>query len=207
MKVGHKIWTLFISKSVALLLKFNDLSTLLSMRSKVTLEKLHKFFQRIGQAAKSPGTLYITGGATALLLGIRDQTVDIDIKFDPEPMAVFDAINNLKQDLDLNVELASPDQFVPPLPGWRERSVLISKEGPVEIRHYDFYAQALAKIERGFEQDILDVEALVRHKVIEPQSLLTKFDEIRDDLKKYPAINPHHFESKVREFVLRYFTE
>jgi hypothetical protein len=51
----------------------------------------------------------------------------------------------LKSELDLNVELASPADFIPPLPGWRERSRLIAREGALTFFHYDFYAQALAK--------------------------------------------------------------
>src|SRR5437879_9951512 len=108
----------------------------------------------IGRRATSPGTIYLTGGSTALLLGIREQTIDVDIKLDPEPGGVFEAIASLKEALQLNVELASPDDFLPPLPGWRERSRHITTAGEVEFKHYDLYSQALAKIERGHDQDI-----------------------------------------------------
>jgi hypothetical protein len=32
--------------------------------------------QELAAAARSPGNVYLTGGATALLLGFRDQTID-----------------------------------------------------------------------------------------------------------------------------------
>ena len=70
--------------------------------------------EEIAGAASSPGKVYLTGGATALLLGFREQTIDIDVKFDPEPSGVFPAIAALKERLDVNVELASPDDFIPP---------------------------------------------------------------------------------------------
>src|SRR5262245_23875423 len=119
------------------------------MRGFVDRSKLEEFMKRLGRAAKTPGVIYLTGGSTALLLGIREQTVDIDIKLDPEPQGVFEAIARLKESLGLNVELASPDDFLPPLPRWRERSIPILTAGKVSFRHYDLYAQALAKIERG----------------------------------------------------------
>ena len=33
-----------------------------------------------------------------------------------------------KDTLDVNVELAAPDQFIPALPGWRERSEFIAEQ-------------------------------------------------------------------------------
>src|SRR5438552_473799 len=98
------------------------------MRHYVDRKKLEEFMRRLGRRATTPGTVYICGGSTALLLGFRSQTVDIDIKLDPEPGGVFEAIAELKESLGINVELASPDQFIPPLPGWRERSPLIVTE-------------------------------------------------------------------------------
>ena len=162
-----------------------------------------QFFERLGAAAKGPGTVYIAGGSTALLLGIRNQTVDVDLKLDPEPKGVFEAIANLKDALDINVELASPDQFIPTLPGWRERSTLIASEGDVEIRHYDLYSQALAKIERGYEQDLSDVEALVTLDLVDPNQLLKFFEEIKPQLARFPSIDPDQFANKVGEQVER----
>src|SRR5438309_834142 len=95
--------------------------TVVTMQRSVNRSKLEEFMNAIGRRAKTPGIIYITGGSTALLLGFRDQTIDIDIKLDPEPEGVFEAIADLKISLNINVELASPDQFIPPLPGWRQR--------------------------------------------------------------------------------------
>src|SRR5438270_9677044 len=92
------------------------------MRRQVDRTNLERFMEELGKRASSRGTVYLTGGSTALLLGFRDQTVDIDIKLDPEPKGAFQAIAELKETLGINVELASPDQFIPPLPGWKERS-------------------------------------------------------------------------------------
>lgn len=65
-----------------------------TMRKPVDSSSLLRFMEELGKRATTPGTIYFTGGATALMLGIRPQTVDIDIKMDPEPGGVFEAIND-----------------------------------------------------------------------------------------------------------------
>jgi hypothetical protein len=45
------------------------------------------------------------------------KTIDLDMKADPEPLGFFEAIAELKDSLDTNVELASPDLFIPEVPG------------------------------------------------------------------------------------------
>src|SRR5438270_3534470 len=108
------------------------------MRRKVTVAGLKEFMQELAAAARSPGKVYVTGGATALLLGFREQTIDIDLKLDPEPEGAFEAIALLKNRLNVNVELASPDDFIPADSCWRERSRPIASIGRVEFFHYDF---------------------------------------------------------------------
>src|SRR3989442_3000383 len=111
------------------------------MRRKVTVQTLKEFMQKFASAARSPGKVYFTGGATALLLGFREQTIDIDLKLDPEPEGVFEAIAALKNRLDLNAKLASPADFIPALLNWREHSRQIASIGPVQFFHYDFALQ------------------------------------------------------------------
>jgi len=84
-----------------------------------------------------------------VLHGWRGMTKDVDLEFDPEPPGVFEAIAHLKDDLDLNVELASPRDFVPPLPGWESRAVFVVRHGTLDVYHFDPYTQALAKLDRG----------------------------------------------------------
>src|SRR6266436_865880 len=99
------------------------------MRRKVTVETFNEFMREIAAAAQSHGKIYFTGGATALLLGFRDQTIDINLKLDPEPKGAFEAIAHLKNSLDVNVELASPDNFIPATAQWREHSQHITSIG------------------------------------------------------------------------------
>jgi hypothetical protein len=170
-------------------------------RAETNSAKVRRLMEELGRRAKGPGAVFLTGGATAVLVGWRDTTVDIDLKLNPEPAGVFDAIAQLKDELDINIELAAPDDFIPALPGWRERSPYIGTWGQVEFFHYDLYAQALAKIERGHARDLSDVRELVSRGLIETEQLCTGFEQIRGELKRFPAIDPDAFEAKLREFV------
>ena len=171
------------------------------MRQRVTVETLRQFMREFAAAARTPGKVYFTGGATALLLGFREQTIDIDLKMDPEPEGAFEAIALLKNRLDLNVELASPDDFIPPATDWRERSKHIATLGSVEFFHYDWSLQALAKLERGHAQDLEDVRMFVQKGFLTAKELERRFEEIEPRLLRYPAIDPQEFRKKVAEFV------
>lgn len=87
------------------------------MRSTIDPEKIERLMEILGREARGSGSVYFTGGASALLIGWRSSTVDIDIRLDPEPPGIFQAIAKLKQELNINIELASPQDFLPPLPG------------------------------------------------------------------------------------------
>ncbi len=159
--------------------------------------------QELAAAARSPGKVYFTGGATALLLGFREQTIDIDLKLDPEPEGAFEAIAALKDKLSLNVELASPDDFIPPAADWRERSRFIAAIGRVEYFHYDFSLQALAKLERGHAQDLEDVARLLRGRYVTAEELRQRFTQIEPGLLRYPAIDPKQFRQRVQDFLAK----
>jgi hypothetical protein len=160
--------------------------------------------EELAAAARSPGKVYLTGGATALLLGFREQTVDIDVKLDPEPQGAFEAIAVLKDKLNLNVELASPADFIPPAEDWRERSRYIDRIGPVEFYHYDFSLQALSKLERGHAKDLEDVTNLLRAGCVTTDELRRRFSQIEPKLLRYPALNADEFKRKVEKFLLGY---
>ena len=160
-------------------------------------EKVRALMRRLGDEARGPGRVYLVGGASAVLIGWRATTVDVDLKLAPEPPGAFAAIARAKEALNMNVELAAPDDFIPPLPGWQERSSHIARHGLVDFFHYDFHAQALAKIERSHAQDLRDVEAMRRLDLINAQRLIEFFDAIEPDLLRYPAIDAASFRDKV----------
>lgn len=170
------------------------------MRAETDKAKLEAFMAALGKRVRGEGRIYLTGGATALLHGWRRMTVDIDLKADPEPAGLFEAIAQLKEELDINVELASPDDFIPAVPGWRERSVFIARHGRLDFYHYDLYGQALSKLQRRHERDLRDVRSMVRDGLIRADKLREEFDTIEAGLIRYPAIDPASFRASVEEF-------
>lgn len=155
----------------------------------------------LGNEAEGETRLYFTGGATAVLLGWRSSTVDVDIKMDPESDRLFRAIPQIKDRLEINVELAAPDQFIPALPGWQERSAFIGREGRLSFYHYDLYSQALSKIQRGHAQDLADVRQMLERGLIDREELLRRFEQIEPNLYRFPAIDPSAFRKAVEEFI------
>jgi hypothetical protein len=167
------------------------------MRPPVDDDRLRELARRLGRIATSPTRLYLTGGATAVIEGWRPSTVDVDLRLEPDTDELLRALPALKHDLDVNIELASPPDFVPELPGWRERSPFIFQEGNVSVHHFDFYSQALSKIERGFEQDLEDVSAMFREALVQPARLCELYDLIEPGLYRYPALDPAVFRRKL----------
>jgi hypothetical protein len=172
------------------------------MRAVTDKDKLLQFMAALGARTGSEGAIYLTGGATAVLYEWRRATIDIDIKADPEPDGLFQAIAALKDELDVNVELASPDLFIPAVPGWRERSVFIARHGQVSFYHYDPYGQALAKLQRRHDRDLRDVEASLRAGLIRPEKMREFFVQIEPQLVRYPAIDAASFATAVNDFCM-----
>lgn len=170
------------------------------MRDLADALKIANFMRAFGRLAKSETEVFFTGGVTAVLEGWRDSTVDIDLKMIPELDELFRGIPEIKESQKLNVELASPSDFIPELPGWRERSTFVGREGKVSFYNYDPYSQALSKIERGHEKDLLDVKAMFDNKMIEPDKLLSLFLQIEPFVYKYPAIDLGQFTASVHRF-------
>lgn len=157
--------------------------------------------RELGRRTSTAARIYLTGGSSAVLQEWRASTIDVDLEIRPESDEILRAIPRLKEELEINVELASPGQFIPELPGWQERSLFIVREGTIDFFHYDFYAQALSKIERSHARDLADVRAMLDRGLIEPARLMTFHAAIEPELFRYPAVNPGTFRRSVERFV------
>ena len=167
------------------------------MRTLADAATIRRFMRELGEAADISAQVFLTGGATAVLIGWRASTIDVDVKIVPESDRIFRAIPALKERLHLNVELASPDDFIPVPPGWEERSPFIAQEGRLAFHHFDLYAQALAKLERGHTQDVADVHEMLRRELIVTAQARAYFDRLERDLYRYPAVDPATFRAAV----------
>ena len=114
---------------------------------------------------------------------------------------LYRALPGLKDSLELNVELVAPSDFIPELPGWRERSRFVVLEGQVAFYHYDFYGQALAKIERGHALDLVDIAEMKARGLIDGERALELFEAIGPQLYRYPSLDPATFRARVVSFV------
>ncbi|MBA3245244.1 MAG: hypothetical protein H0T61_08735 [Actinobacteria bacterium] len=171
------------------------------MREVVDAESVQAFMRALGAEADEEAVAYLTGGTTAVLVGWRATTVDIDLKLVPESERLLRALVRLKDELGVNVELASPAEFIPIAEGWEERSPFVAREGKLTYRHFDPVAQVLAKLERGHARDLGDVRALIEHGLVDESELLSSFKQIESELYRFPAIDAGAFRRRVEELV------
>lgn len=169
------------------------------MRALADADRIRRFMQALGHEADASTTVYFTGGATAVLYGWRDSTIDVDVKIVPDRDRLFRAIPSLKDWLQINVELAAPDDFIPVAEGWEDRSPFIAREGQIDFHHFDLHAQALAKVERGHAQDVDDVSEMIRRGLVDPAKALDYFGRIEARLYRYPAVDAAAFRQAVED--------
>jgi hypothetical protein len=81
------------------------------VRRLATAERIRAFLDRLGRRATMPATVYLTGGATAVLIGWRDATIDIDLKLVPDRDELLRLLPVLKEELEVNVEAVEPYLF------------------------------------------------------------------------------------------------
>jgi hypothetical protein len=165
--------------------------------------RIRRLIRALGEAAPDEGVCYLAGGATAVLLGWRATTLDVDLRLEPEQDEVLRAVPRLKEELSINVELASPADFLPLPAGWRGRSPFVDRAGRLTFRHFDLYSQALAKLERSHAQDLADVGEMLEQGLVEPGRLRSCFDEIEAGLYRFPAVDPVDFRCSVYELTNR----
>lgn len=157
--------------------------------------------EAFARAAGGATTVYLVGGTTAVLLGWRASTVDVDFVVRPEDDALLRALPGLKDSLQVNLELASPLDFIPVPDGWEERSPLIRRIGDVSFRHFDPYAQVLAKLERGHAQDLIDAREMLARGLVDGPRLREYFAMIEPRLYRFPAIDAPSFRRAVEAFL------
>lgn len=171
------------------------------MRPDVDGTRIVDLLSALGRRLRSPHTLYLIGGSSAVVVGWRASTRDIDVRPEPDSDELLRALSDLKNELDVNIELASPLDFLPELGGWRDRSPFVGTWGRLQVRHLDFRLQALAKLERGLDTDLDDVRAMLEHELVTTDELRSGFDAMRSRLFRFPVVDVARFERRVAELV------
>ena len=173
-----------------------------AVRRSLTRKGLHDLMKELSRSAPRRGTyrVYFVGGGTAVLAGWRASTIDADLYADNDE--IFRDVQAVKERLQLNIEFARPEDFVPALAGTGNRHVFIEKIGKVSFYHYDPYAQLLSKVVRGFNRDMLDASNFVTSGMVDPgrfRSLVNAIPEAA--YSKYPALSRRAVLEAVEDFL------
>jgi hypothetical protein len=173
-----------------------------NVRRSLTRERLFDLMRALARSAPRRGSyrVFFVGGATAVLAGWRASTIDADLYSDTD--AMFDDIQAIKERLQLNIEFARPEDFVPALAGSGSRHIFIESVGKVSFFHYDPYAQLLSKIVRGFNRDMLDAASFVTSGMVDPKRFRSLVHAIPEAAySKYPALSRRAVLEAVDEFL------
>lgn len=170
------------------------------MRPEVTKKRLFEFMRFFADRLGSGGRVYLTGGASALLQDWRLTTIDVDLSASPEPQQFFAAIAETKNALQINIELVSPADFVPVLPGWEGRSQFIQDFGRIAFYHYDFYSQAFSKLARAHPRDLADVENMRLAGLVKPARLKELFGGVSAEIIRYPSLSEAELRKKIDDW-------
>ena len=168
-------------------------------RRQITARLLREFMRAVGKIVKQQATFYSTGGSTAILYGFREGTIDIDIAGDMDE--IFSHIPDLKKQMNINIEMTKPTDFVPSLQGEKDRHLPIATFGKASFMHFDPYAQAFSKIVRGHRTDIIDAKGLVTAKLVDVQRLVDIVRALPDEtFAKYPRLDRTAVQVAVESF-------
>ena len=171
------------------------------MREELTRDRLISLMKELARTAPPDGNyrVYLLGGGTAVYLGWRRSSVDVDLFSDQQD--VFRDIQAIKERLNMNIEFARPEDFVPPLRGALDRHVFIDTIGRISFYHYDPYAQLLSKLVRGFHRDLDDAREFVRSGMVDPRRFRSLVAEIPDSAyARYPSLSRSGVEEAVAIF-------
>ena len=104
------------------------------MRAPADREHLERLLQTLGRSIHRPVRFYLVGGSVLVDLGLREATLDVDyVAQADDPSALADLerlLPRLKDELNVNLEPASPSDFMPVPSGVIERSPYVRSYGP-----------------------------------------------------------------------------
>lgn len=171
------------------------------MRQRTDRERLRRFLEALGRRLRRPVRFYLVGGSVLIDLGLRGSTVDIDyVASADDPADVADleqTIRVLKNELDVNVEPASPADFLPMPRSVLDRSRYVGRQGRLEVFYYHLPSQVIAKAARGLEQDLADAERLITAGEVAWSDVEETWQEIRASRTGWIRYEPDEIEKRL----------
>lgn len=169
----------------------------MSMRPNVDRQTIERFLTELGRHFRQNGRLYLVGGAALIHAGVRpgSSATAQHIYFEVASGDMYQTINRLKQQLNINVEFASPGDFIPLPHNWQSLSRYAGRYGSIDVFYFDFYSIALSKIDRGNTRDLQDVALLLQQQVITLPELDRAAQEVAAQMGKgnYKRLDPDAF--------------
>ncbi|HEV8636294.1 MAG TPA: DUF6036 family nucleotidyltransferase [Chloroflexota bacterium] len=154
------------------------------MRRPAERSRIERFLTELGRRMRRPLRFYLVGGAAVVDMGLRQATIGTAFVVDADDPAALDEfeelVPRLKNELDVNLEPASPADFLPVPPGALDRSPYVRTYGKVAIHYYDLAATAIAKLARGAERDLADVEVLLRRGLVSWDDIDALWERMRE---------------------------
>jgi hypothetical protein len=160
------------------------------VRRSLTRKGLQDLMRELARSAPRKGShrVFFVGGGTAVLEGWRESTIDADLYSDGEE--IFRDVQGIKERLQINIEFARPEDFVPALAGSADRHIFLEKVGKVSFYHYDPYAQLLSKVVRGFNRDMQDARRFVDSGMVDVERFRSLVQAIPGAVyAKYPTLS------------------
>jgi hypothetical protein len=175
-----------------------------SFRPSVDRPRIERFLRELGRAFRHPARLFIVGGTTLVYERLRESTLDIDYALEVanEHHGEFmRQLARLKDQLAVNVEEASPADFIPLPSGWRNRAQFVDRFGQIDVFHYDLVSTALSKLGRGHERDLTDVRLLLDANLITVDEIERGWQEVKAQLpdRGWSGTEVAEFEASVVE--------
>lgn len=171
------------------------------MRERAAAERIDRFLRALGRRLPFPIRLYLVGGAISVDLGLRQSTLDVDYVVqadDPRALDEFERlVPRLKNELRLNVEPASPADFIPVPANVLARSRFVRTYGNVSLYYYDLPSTIISKIARGAARDLADVEKLVNAGEVSWDEVESTWQEIRGSPRGWLRYNPEQIEKRL----------
>lgn len=171
------------------------------MRQRVDRARLRQFLRALGRRVRRPVRFYLVGGTVLIDLDLRATTLDVDFVAeadDPRALAELEqAIRGLKEELDINVEPASPADFLPIPPTALARSRYVDRFGPLSVYYYDIASLVIAKAARALERDLDDVERLVHAGEVDWQDVEDTWREVRSSPTGWLRYEPDEVEQRL----------
>jgi hypothetical protein len=154
------------------------------VRERADRARIDRLLRTIGSRLRRPVQLYLIGGTIVVDRGLRADTFDVGFVVRADDPAAIDEFERLipilKDELQTNLEPASPADFIPVPSNVLDRAEYVRNYGQFAVYHYDLPTTIISKIARAAERDLADVEALVRSGAVSWDDVESTWREIRD---------------------------